>query len=197
MLRLRDMRLAGRWSVVVLLVLAVALFGLAAGCRRGGTGGAGDGTSDGGAGGSGGQPATVAVTAFFSDKDGQYLWPEQRQVPRPAGGAADLAAAALRELIAGPREAGHVATIPEGAQLLGVKLDGGTALVDFSRELQTKHWGGSTGEIMTVYSIVNTVTGIEGIASVRLFLEGQPLDSLVGHLDLTGPLTRDENLIKK
>jgi len=181
-----------RWALVALLVLALVGAAFGAGCRRGG----GDGTPAPGGDRSGGAAMTT-VTVYFSDSNGQYLLPESRQVKAQDSSPAGLAAAALNELVAGPKATGHVATIPAGAVLRGVKMEGDIAVVDFSRELQTKHWGGSTGEIMTVYSIVDTVTEITGIAAVRLLIEGQPIDSLVGHLDLTGPLQRDEALIQK
>ena len=71
------------------------------------------------------------------------------------------------------------------------------ATVDFSKELKTKHWGGSTGESMTIMSIVNSLTELPGIEKVQILIEGQKEDTLAGHWDLSSPISRDESIIGK
>jgi len=46
---------------------------------------------------------------------------------------------------------------------------------------------------MTVYSIVNTLTEIPPIRGVQILVEGNETKSLVGHIDISMPLLRDED----
>ena len=68
-------------------------------------------------------------------------------------------------------------------------IDGqGTAYVDFSRDLQTKHPGGSGGELLTIYSIVDTLTtNFDQIHQVKILVEGSEVLTLAGHIDTRHP----------
>ncbi|HEY8417328.1 MAG TPA: GerMN domain-containing protein [Limnochordales bacterium] len=133
----------------------------------------------------------VTVRVYFSDADAQYLVPEERSLP-----AAELnPLRLLDELGRGPRRPDLRPTIPAGARPLAVVVHDGVAYVNYSRELRTNHPGGSTGEILTVYSIVATLTQLPSIDAVQLLLEGAEIDSLVGHLDLSEPLLPDERFV--
>ena len=106
-----------------------------------------------------------------------------------AGAAAD-AKAIMEELIKGPLSAELYPTIPADTRLLNAYALGDMLVLDFTHELQTNHAGGSTGELLTVYSIVNTITqNIEGIRRIQMLVEGEEIESLAGHLDLTKPLS--------
>lgn len=147
----------------------------------------------------GNQPTTKTVILYFSDAQAMYLVGETRDITfNPATRTASSEAGEIvRELIAGPRDPGKIRTIPAETQLLGVEVAEGLATVDFSEELRSKHPGGSTGELMTLYSLVNSLTELPEIKQVQIRINGSPLDTLAGHVDLTHPLTRDETMIKK
>ena len=49
---------------------------------------------------------------------------------------------------------------------------------------------------MTVYSIVNTLTEISQIKGVQILVEGNEKKTLIGHVDISMPLLRDEDWIK-
>ncbi len=97
----------------------------------------------------------------------------------------------IAALIAGPKNSSLLPTIPSGTRLLGVKVSNGLATVDFSAELRDNHSGGSSGENMTVYSIVDSLTELKGIDRVQILIEGQKVDTLAGHIDLQEPLESD------
>lgn len=67
--------------------------------------------------------------------------------------------------------------------------------VDFSNEMHTKHWGGATGEAMTIASIVSTLTEFYDIDQVMMTVEGNPL--AIEHMILEEPLSRNEEMIQK
>jgi hypothetical protein len=48
--------------------------------------------------------------------------------------------------------------------------------------------------MLTVYSIVNSYTALSEVESVKILLEGEEVESLVGHLDLTQPLMYNQKL---
>ncbi len=138
------------------------------------------------------------VTLYFSDNQAMSLTPEDRvvEVEKPVN-PEKLAAAVLSGLIAGPENKDMQKTIPPEARLLGVNIKDGIAYADFSNELKSKHWGGSSGESMTVYSIVNSLTELPEVKKVQILVAGKEIETLAGHLDTSQPLERNQEMIKK
>lgn len=136
----------------------------------------------------------VTLLLYFGDKQAMYLLPEKRTVRLAQDETYDERA--VKELIAGPKAEDHVRTIPPEAQLLSLEIVEGVAYVNFSKEIQTKHWGGSTGEMFTIMSVVDTLTENPSIKAVQFLVEGKRVESLVGHADTTRPIERNESLIK-
>lgn len=141
---------------------------------------------------------TKNITLYFSDDQAMYLVPETREVKIPKDSdAAKVGEAIVKELIVGPADNKLGATFPKEAKLLSLKITDQTAYVDFSEEIRSKHPGGSTGEAMTLNSLVNSLTELKEIQKVKILINGKEVDTLVGHADLTQPLTRNESIIKK
>jgi germination protein M len=135
----------------------------------------------------------VTLRLYFADSQAMWLVPEDRVVT--AAQADTYATLVVEELIAGPRSEGHFRTIPDGTKLLSLEIREEVAYVNFSKEIQTNHWGGSTGEMFTIMSIVNSLTESPDIKSVQFLIEGKRVESLVGHADTTVPIERNEDLI--
>lgn len=136
---------------------------------------------------------TQGINLYFSDVEAMYLIPQKRQIPQQD----NIWKAAMNELIVGPAPgSGLTKTIPEGTKILDVFIKGNIAYADFSRELQSNHWGGSTGETHTIYSIVNTLTDFPSIDYVQILIEGQAGETIAGHILLDEPIARDEAIIK-
>lgn len=145
------------------------------------------------------QPKPVAaqeVNLYFSDDQAMYLVAEKRSL-NTQGDQKQLASAIVNELIAGPKQAKLHATMPQGSSLLSLEIANGLATVNLNQDFQSKHSGGSTGEMMTIYSLVNSLTDLQGIQQVQLLVEGKKLETLKGHLDISQPLTRNTDIIKK
>ncbi|MBE0448250.1 MAG: GerMN domain-containing protein [Actinobacteria bacterium] len=136
---------------------------------------------------------TIAVTLYFSDDQAEHLVPEIHQIKKTS----TVAKAAMEELIKGPAESGHHATIPPETKVLGVEINQNIAYVNFSQELIDQHWGGSAGERMTIASIVDTLTEFKSIQKVQILVEGKVVETIAGHSDVSKPLARDEKIIKK
>ena len=132
------------------------------------------------------------ITVYFPDANAEKLIAVKRQIPANDNKYVN----AINELITGPsNDSEGFAIMPKGTKVLSVNVNNNIATVDFSKEFQNNFTGGSTGEIMLVGSIVDTLTDFKEIKSVRFTLEGQPLDILGGHLDLTEPVSRMNDLL--
>lgn len=137
------------------------------------------------------------ITLYFSDDQAMYLNAEVRTVEvEEARQAEQIRTAVINELIAGPEDSTLYRTIPPEAKLLGIEVKDAIAYVDFSEEIRTKHWGGSTGEIMTMGSIINSLTELEGIEKVLVLINGEIQETLVGHLEISEPSGRIESLLE-
>ncbi len=134
----------------------------------------------------------VEVNLYFSDSQAMYLVPEKRKIPQTPS----LARQVVIELIKGPENSNLYPTIPKETQVNEVYIADDIVYIDLSEEIFKNHPGGSSGELMTVYSIVNTLTEITPIRGVQILVEGNEKESLVGHIDISMPLIRDENWIK-
>jgi len=134
----------------------------------------------------------VEVNLYFSDSQAMYLVPEKRKISQ----IPSLARQAVIELINGPGNSNLYPTIPEGTQVNEVYIADDIVYIDLSEEIFKNHPGGSSGELMTVYSIVNTLTEIPPIKGVQILVEGNEMKSLAGHIDISMPLLRDEDWIK-
>ncbi|BAL83686.1 hypothetical protein SELR_19780 [Selenomonas ruminantium subsp. lactilytica TAM6421] len=135
----------------------------------------------------------LTVKVYYPDEQGLKLVPVQKTVKT---GSDDKYTATLKALLEGTKEKGLATIVPKQAKIKSVKVQGDTAFVDFDDNLIKKFIGGSTGEEMLVGSIVNTLTEFEEIKKVQLLVEGKKIESLSGHLDLTKPVERMDNLIK-
>lgn len=141
-------------------------------------------------------PEKMCVELYFSSKDGRYLVKEERQILK-LDNQLKQAKAVINELIKGPKSKTLFPTIPFGTQLNELYLHKDTAYIDFSKELITKHPGGSNGEIHTIFSIVNTVTfNFPKIKYVQILVEGKEIDTIAGHIDTTLPFKQNLLLIQ-
>lgn len=101
--------------------------------------------------------------------------------------------AALEALIAGiPGTGASFIPLPKDAEVLGISVNAGVCTVDFSAEILQVNVG-SGGEAAVLSSIVATLGQFPDVNAVRILVEGQPMETLAGHVDITGPLS-DSNI---
>jgi len=137
------------------------------------------------------------VTLYFSEEEGEYLVGEKREIPKKES-VEEEAKEAIIELIRGPRGE-LIPTLPSQTELLGLQLDQrGLARVNFNRALTKNHPGGSSAEMMTVYSVVNSLTSnFPNIKRVQFLVEGKQVETIAGHLSLRQSVPPKPDLIKK
>jgi spore germination protein GerM len=136
------------------------------------------------------------VTLYFSGEEGEYLTGEKREILNK-GDAQEEAKEVIHELIKGPKGK-LIRTLPSRTKLLALRIDEkGLAKVNFDKTLSRDHPGGSSAEIMTVYSIVNSlVLNYPQIKEVQILIEGRS-EGITGHLALDRPISPRSDLIKK
>jgi hypothetical protein len=76
---------------------------------------------------------------------------------------------------------------PGGVRLLGATVDGDTTTVDLSGIADGL---GGLAEGIALQQLVYTVTAASGQPKVRVLRDGQPTDSIFGHVSTKDPLTR-------
>ena len=137
------------------------------------------------------------VTLYFSDAEGEYLTGEKREILKK-GSVQEEAKELVTELTHGPRGK-LIPTLPTETKLLALELDEpGIAKVSFNRALVKGHPGGSSAELMTVYSVVNSLTlNFPEIKRVQILVEGKEIETIAGHLSLKKALAANPSIIKK
>jgi len=130
---------------------------------------------------------TVRVTLFFAEGGEGALSPEERDIPKPAGPGAFLRAL-FAELSRGPTRPGLASVIPARIQLRnGFLLPGGEVVLDLAVDSGLSF--GSAEELAIVASLVDTtLQNVANTERVRILVNGEPAESLGGHVDLTRPL---------
>ena len=99
----------------------------------------------------------------------------------------DIVTKVLKQLAQSPKA--------EGAESVGLdkydfsksKLDGTTAVVDLAGDLN----GGSLEEDVLARSIVNSLLSVDGIKAVEFTINGEKAESLMGHVDISEPFTKN------
>ena len=79
--------------------------------------------------------------------------------------------------------------IPYGTKLLDLEVKNGICILDFSSEFESNAWTRPEAQRLTLLSIANTLTQVEGIDHVEFRVAGNPLKHY-GSLNISGPFDR-------
>ncbi|MEW5902566.1 MAG: GerMN domain-containing protein [Acidobacteriota bacterium] len=129
-------------------------------------------------------PQVKTFTLFFLSEEDGLLHPEPREIPA-APSVVKEAEEVVEALIKGS-EKGFLSPFPAETKLRQLFITKeGMAYVDFSREFMEKHPSGSSAEMATVYSVVNTLAfNFKPIKKVFILVEGGEKETLSGHINL-------------
>lgn len=141
------------------------------------------------------------IRIYFANEDNSKLKLEIRYIDNPdvKKNLSNLASTVINELIKGPSDdVSFKRTVPAEAKLLTpVSISGKVATVDMSKEFKTKHPGGKDAEKMTIYSIVNSLTELEGIEKVKFTIDGKAQKEYMGNFRFDAAFPRSVQLISK
>jgi spore germination protein GerM len=142
------------------------------------------------------QSKKSAAHLYFADRDNYYLMSEQRVVSH-SGNAVDYARSIVEALIKGPQNS-LVRTIAADTELRAIYIiSDGACYVDLSRAVGKDHPGGCNSELLTIYSVVNSlILNVPEIKRVKLLIEGKEVQTLAGHIDLVFPLEANMLIIR-
>lgn len=138
------------------------------------------------------QRQTLEIKAYFPDDAGLNLVAVRRKIEFT--GNLEKYSNAVKILMTNPSEVDLTGIFPKGAKLNGVDFKDGTAYVDFGSSITKNFVGGSTGEELLVNSVVNTLTEFPEVKRVQFLVDGEEIETLAGHMDLSAPLERDNSL---
>jgi len=135
------------------------------------------------------------ITLFFPSEADSLLHPEEREIVASSSLVKEAKQTVL-ELLEGSKS-GYLSPFPPETRLRELYFtEEGIAYVDFSREIQEKHISGSTAEMATVFSVVNSLTyNFKSIKRVFILIEGGEKETLGGHINLSRPFLPKYDLI--
>jgi hypothetical protein len=178
---------------------------LAALATAGGAACGGDGSDSGAPAGAPAAPAAEArrlpVDLYFPGAGGR-LHAERRDLAAPDDPVAQ-ARAVLAALLAGPEDPALLPVFPEGwgeVAVAALLLDpDGALLVDLHAPgRDAPPAGGSREELVTVYSLVNSLAlNVPAARRVVLLWNGSQRRSFAGHVDTSRPLAPDPSLVAR
>jgi spore germination protein GerM len=139
-----------------------------------------------------------AVTIYFEGPD-MLLGPEVREIPLPANEAGAIPIV-MRELLKGSPNVNLARPLPADSILRAAYLlPDGNAIIDLGGPTLSNGWGtGSHGELMGVYSIVQTVaSNFPAVRRVRILINGEPAETLAGHVSLARSLAPLPSVVRR
>lgn len=136
------------------------------------------------------------VYLYFTDPGGRYLTPEIRTLEHP-GDIPVFCHAVVEALIDGP-ESPLAPVLDSETRVLGVYVDdANTAYIDLENAAGIPPSPGVRTELLSVYSLVNTlVVNIDGIDRVKILIGGSEAETLAGHIATGFPLTAHMLLVR-
>jgi spore germination protein GerM len=134
---------------------------------------------------------TTKARLYFSSRISPGLAVEIREIAK-FNHPVDQVREIITQLLQGPQVKELASTVPEETTLRGVYIDqAGCVFLDFGSQISRNHPGGSTAELQTIYSIVNTLmANLSSIKGVKILVDGLEKDTLAGHIDIRYPFTR-------
>jgi germination protein M len=132
-------------------------------------------------------PHETAKLYFPSYEEGALV--EETRPISWAESDADRIRQVILALVEGSRQ-GLGRALPPTASIRGVFLGpDGTAYIDFSRQMLPDFNPGIASESLAVDALVNSVvTNIPDVKRIRILIQGQAVETLEGHADLSEPL---------
>lgn len=135
---------------------------------------------------------TRTITLYFANEELSALTPEARTIVV----SGNIEYHIIEQLILGPKKAGlNPVLIPELKLKEAVTMDG-VCYVDFGPEFLSKQLTGGASDALAIYSIVNSLTELNGVQKVQILVDSSKVAEVRGNCDLSMPIGRDENMIE-
>lgn len=138
---------------------------------------------------------------YFTDKNSDLLLMVRRSMEQESTWSAKQR---VLEILRGPLSSDTASAwpvIPTGItpdDILSVQTYDDTVFVNLSQNFKEACTGlSSKNEMLLVYSIVNTLTSMDGINKVQFLIEAEQTDTLSGTLNIADPFLKNYDIIKQ
>ncbi|MGE4354649.1 MAG: GerMN domain-containing protein [Oscillospiraceae bacterium] len=135
--------------------------------------------------GTGSEPYQREICLYFANESGTLLVPEYRTLS--ISNSAQPERYVVEELLRIPNSSDLRSPIPEGTELLGITHNGRSCILNLSGEFLENKPKTATGEVLAVYSLVNSLTSLGTVNDVMITVEGKTIGKYV-NLSLDKPL---------
>lgn len=129
---------------------------------------------------------------YYFDVQRRYLIGSKATVELSEPSAAP--ASVLELLLEPPSGSGLSAPLPSGTRIRSVIVEDGLCTVDLSAEFESRRFYSRRAQLLSLFSVVNTLTELEGIERVEFSVDGDLLIRY-GSFTISEPLVRDTRFI--
>ncbi|WP_321390109.1 GerMN domain-containing protein [uncultured Desulfuromusa sp.] len=127
---------------------------------------------------------------YFVAPDGTFLVPEPYETS-----ACDDDLGCIQDLLSGliyGSSQNNLPVLPKETEVLAVDVENDIVRINFSRKLVDFHPGGSLTELLTIYSVANSLNeNFPYLRQVQILVDGEVLQTLKGHVRIDQPIYAD------
>ena len=130
------------------------------------------------------------IQLYFAAPQGRYLQAESRLIAGCEEDS-DCIRSMLEELRSGSQQQ-LLPVLPPETGILEIELENDLVRISFSRHLSDFHPGGSLSELLTVYSLANSLSeNFPYLRQLQILIDGQIKQTLKGHVRIDQPVYAD------
>lgn len=137
-------------------------------------------------------PYVRQLRLYFPDGDGRYLVSEYHSLTLDEETSPERYV--IEELLRGPNNGELLRALPANTELISCATENGLCTVNLTGAFYENRPQTALGERLTIYSLVNSLTALSTVDSVRILVNGQPVDTYV-YRSLTEPLSRYDGAV--
>ena len=135
----------------------------------------------------------TTLTLYFASKDGTELVKETRNVHYSTN--ISMEKLVMEQLVEGPKRSSASSTLPSSTKLITVAVVDGVCYVNMSDTFKAQN--AEVNEEIVLYSIVNSLTELQGVTKVQIAINGSTEGKLRYTYDLSKMYERDMKYLKE
>lgn len=128
---------------------------------------------------------------YYADEDGMYLHTEKRSVPAMSPSLRPRFV--IEALMQAPETGRLCSPLPQGTDCFGTNVDMGICSVDLNGDFYQNRPATERDELITLYSIVNSLCELDGVEQVQFYIEGRK-QTRYCWMDISNPFTADPSV---
>ena len=133
------------------------------------------------------------LNLYFASKDGTKLVKETRTVHYSTN--VSMEKLIMEQLIEGTKKSGNMSTLPSGTKIISISVADGVCYINLSDSF--KNQNAEVNEEIVLYSIVNSLTELQGVSKVQIAVNGSTEGKVRFTYELSKMYERDFKLLKE